>query len=260
MMQKIKDEEKNNSQLAMIAHNLTDVCGPRLTNSPGYNRALDWVTKTLTSWGVQNAKREAWGEFGKGWSTEGSYMAMKAPYYESIIAYPVAWTKGTSKNITADVILVDELDSATIDQLGSSIKGKIIMAKNKRPELKSAFTAFASRHEATKLDTLPDDYMFTKEQLDFYMPMIKKAWFTKVYLTKKGAAGLISCSPGRDGTIFVDGTPGYATGYDITLPEMVVAKEDFLKLQRLLEDHQKVQVEMNAQNKFMTTTSPATMQ
>ena len=37
MMQKIKDEAKNNSQVAMIAHNLTDVCGPRLTNSPGYS-------------------------------------------------------------------------------------------------------------------------------------------------------------------------------------------------------------------------------
>lgn len=124
------------------------------------------------------------------------------------------------------------------------------MQKSKDVKLSSAFKAFATRHDATKLDTLPEDYMFTKEQLDYYMPMIKKTWFTKVYLTKKGAAGLISCSFGRDGTIFVDGTPGYAKGYDVSLPEMVVAKEDFLKLQRLLEDKQKVQLEMNAQNKF----------
>ncbi len=55
MMQKIKDEEKNNSQISMIAHNLTDVCGPRLTNSPGYNRALDWVTGICKQWGLQNA-------------------------------------------------------------------------------------------------------------------------------------------------------------------------------------------------------------
>jgi len=34
IMQKIKDEEKTNSQITTIAHNLTDVCGPRLTNSP----------------------------------------------------------------------------------------------------------------------------------------------------------------------------------------------------------------------------------
>ena len=69
MMQKIRDEENNHSQLQMIAHNLTDVCGPRLTNSPGYNRAVDWVTQTFKSWGLQHAGPEAWGEFGKGWST-----------------------------------------------------------------------------------------------------------------------------------------------------------------------------------------------
>ena len=37
MMQKIKDEGRNHSQVTLIAHNLTDVCGPRLTNSPGYD-------------------------------------------------------------------------------------------------------------------------------------------------------------------------------------------------------------------------------
>ena len=50
MTQKIKDEEKNNSQIAMIAHNITDICGPRLTNSPGYNRSLDWISQTLSLW------------------------------------------------------------------------------------------------------------------------------------------------------------------------------------------------------------------
>lgn len=250
MMQKIKDEEKNNSQITMIAHNITDVCGPRLTNSPGYNRALDWVTQTLQLWGLKNAGREAWGEFGRGWSTEGSYLAMKQPYYESIIAYPVAWTNGTKKTITSDVILIDKLDSATIDKLGKNVKGKVIMEKRTDTKLSSAFKAFATRHDAAALDTLPDSYMLTKAQLDFFLPNISKEYKTKLYLQSKGAAGLLSCSPRRDGTIVVDGTPGYAKGYDATLPEMVIDKEDFLKLQRLLQDNKPVQVEMNAQNKF----------
>ena len=37
----------------MIAHNITDVCGPRLTNSPGYNHALDWVTEICKKWGCK---------------------------------------------------------------------------------------------------------------------------------------------------------------------------------------------------------------
>ena len=98
MMQKIKDEEKTNSQIAMIAHNLTDVCGPRLTNSPGYNRALDWVTQICNQWGLQNAGREAWGEFGKGWQNETGILSLKIPYYENIIAYPVPWCKRDRKS------------------------------------------------------------------------------------------------------------------------------------------------------------------
>ena len=104
MMQKIKDEEKTNSQIAMIAHNLTDVCGPRLTNSPGYNRALDWVTQICKEWGLQNAGREAWGEFGKGWQNETGTLALKIPYYQDITAYPVPWCKSTKKSVKTDCI------------------------------------------------------------------------------------------------------------------------------------------------------------
>jgi hypothetical protein len=174
MMQKIRDEEKNNSQVTMIAHNITDVCGARLTNSPGYNRALDWVTQTLKQWGLENAGREAWGEFGRGWSTEQSYLAMKQPYYQPIIAYPVAWTNGLKKAVTSDVILLDKLDSANIDKSGTNLKGKFVMVKATNTKLRSAFQAYATRYDSAKLNTLPDTYMVTKAQLDYFLPFIQK--------------------------------------------------------------------------------------
>ena len=31
---------------------LTDVYGPRLTNSPGFRKAGDWAVKEMTSWGL----------------------------------------------------------------------------------------------------------------------------------------------------------------------------------------------------------------
>ena len=33
---------------------LTDVYGPRLTNSPGFRKAGDWAVKEMTSWGLTN--------------------------------------------------------------------------------------------------------------------------------------------------------------------------------------------------------------
>ena len=141
MMQKIKDEGRNHSQVTLIAHNLTDVCGPRLTNSPGYNCALDWVTQICNQWGLANAGREAWGEFGKGWSNEVGTLAMRSPYYESIIAYPVPWCKSTKKAKKCELVMLDQLDSANIDKLGDAIKGKIVMIKPGNTSIHDAFKA-----------------------------------------------------------------------------------------------------------------------
>jgi hypothetical protein len=251
MMQKIKDEEKSNSQITMIAHNITDVCGPRLTNSPGYNRALDWVTAMCKQWGLQNAGREAWGEFGKGWSNEQGTLALKVPYYENIIAYPVPWCKSTAKTVKAELIMLDALDSATIDKAGDAIKGKIVMVKPGNITLPGAFKPFATRYGDSSLDNLPDDYMVTRKEIEQFLPFIKSAYYTSLYLEKKGAIGLLSSSRGSiDGTVFVDGGAGYAKGYQPTLPEMKTSREDYLKLMRLAQDHKKVELEMNVQNTF----------
>lgn len=251
MMEKIKDEEKMNSQIAAIAHTLTDVCGPRLTNSPGYNRALDWLTETCNGWGLQNAGREAWGEFGKGWSNEQGSLALKVPYYENIIAYPVPWCKSTGKAVKAELVMLDQFDSASINKLGDAIRGKIVMVKPGSSSIPDAFKAFATRYGDSSLDNLPPKYMFTQEQLNQFLPSIKSDYYTKLYLYKKGAVGLLQSSRNSiDGTVFVDGGAGYAKGFEATLPEMKTSREDYLKLMRLLQDNKKVELEMNVQNTF----------
>ncbi|MEP6750735.1 MAG: hypothetical protein ABJB86_23575, partial [Bacteroidota bacterium] len=209
MMQKIKAEENDHSQITMIAHNLTDVCGPRLTNSPGYKRAITWVTKTFKEWGLQNAGPEAWGEFGRGWSTERSYLAMNKPYYESMIAYPQAWTKGTDHPVIASLLLIKKLDSATIDKLGDSIKGKIIITQPYATTIASPFTVSAYRYADSELNKLPDADMLTRAQIEGFLPAIKKNYYTKLYLESRGAAGLLVSGGGRDGTVFSQGGPAY---------------------------------------------------
>ncbi|MEP6583844.1 MAG: M20/M25/M40 family metallo-hydrolase [Ginsengibacter sp.] len=251
MMQRIKDEEKNNSQVTMIAHNITDVCGPRLTNSPGYDRALDWVTAICKKWDLQKAGREAWGEFGKGWSSEQATLAMRSPYYENIIAYPIPWCKSTGKSIKAELIMLDNLDSASIDKAGASLKGKLVMIKPGSTKIPDAFKAYATRHADTALNNMPDEYMVTRKEMETYLPFIKRNYYNTLYLEKKGALGLVlSNTASIDGTVFVDGGTGFAKGYTAELPEMKIAREDYLKLMRLLQDHKKVELEMNVQNTF----------
>src|SRR5579871_6260407 len=114
MIQRIREEGLNHSQVADIAHQLTDVHGPRLTNSPGFHQAADWIVQTLQGWGLAKANMESWGEFGMGWSVEKSSLALRKPYYRPMIAYSMPWTGSTNGPVSGSVFLVQKQDSAWI--------------------------------------------------------------------------------------------------------------------------------------------------
>jgi carboxypeptidase Q len=114
VINRIRKEGLENSKVMDIAFNLTDMSGPRLANSPGYSRAANYAINTLKSFGVEKADLDAWGEFGKGWELEKSYMAMTAPYYRPIMIYPKTWTAGNKKLQNAEVLVISAKDSADL--------------------------------------------------------------------------------------------------------------------------------------------------
>lgn len=105
IVQKIRKEGLENSKVMDIAFQITDVAGPRLSNSPGLKRAQDWAVKQFTEWGLKNVHLESWGKFGKGWQIDKFYAATTTPFYHAIIASPKAWTPGTNGLIKSEVIL-----------------------------------------------------------------------------------------------------------------------------------------------------------
>ncbi|HYE55809.1 MAG TPA: peptidase M28, partial [Chitinophagaceae bacterium] len=144
MVEKIRNEGLKNSKVMDIAFYLTEVSGPRLQGSPGYTRASNWAKNKLAEWGLQDAKLEPWGDWGKGWELQRSYMAMTQPYYRPFIAFPKAWTAGTNGMKTADVILVNAKDSAELMTYKGKLKGKVILVM-RNDTLKPTFAADAQR-------------------------------------------------------------------------------------------------------------------
>ena len=112
---RIKHEGLKNSKVMDIAFQLTDANGPRLSGSPGFMKAANWAKSEFQKWGLENAALEPWGEFGKGWELKKSYVAMTAPYYKPMIAYPKTWTRGTKGLKHAEVILIEAKDSADLE-------------------------------------------------------------------------------------------------------------------------------------------------
>src|SRR5258708_887347 len=126
-IQKIREEGLNHSHVMDIAFHLTDASGNRLTASPGFNRAANWAKQQLTEWGLVGAMLDPWGEFGKGWELQKSYLAMTASYYKPLIAYPKAWCGGTNGPQTASVLLISATDSAGIEKYKDHIARTILL-------------------------------------------------------------------------------------------------------------------------------------
>src|ERR1700743_794644 len=126
-IQRIRQEGLEHSQVMDIAFHLTDASGNRLTASPGFMRAANWAKQQLTTWGLTGAMLDPWGDFGKGWELQRSYVALSSPYYKPLIAFPKAWCGGTNGPQSASVLLITATDSAGLDQYKGKLAVKILI-------------------------------------------------------------------------------------------------------------------------------------
>ena len=134
MVYKIRQEGQRNSDIETLAYIMTDLAGPRLTGSPGIDRANEIARAKLAEYGMSNVRVEVAGEFSRGgWDYTKAYAAMTAPYYNNFSVTPVAWTSGTNGLIKGEVILVDIKTADDIEKYRGKLKGKIIMASSNSP-------------------------------------------------------------------------------------------------------------------------------
>src|SRR6202049_604385 len=61
VISRFQDEGSQHSHIMEVMGYLTDVYGPRLTNSPNIREAGEYALKTLDSWGLTNVHDESWG-------------------------------------------------------------------------------------------------------------------------------------------------------------------------------------------------------
>src|SRR5215510_15220441 len=67
VIERVKYEALQNSQVMEHAFFLSDVYGPRLTGSPGFQAAGTWVVKRLQDFGLENVRKEQI-DWGRSWS------------------------------------------------------------------------------------------------------------------------------------------------------------------------------------------------
>jgi carboxypeptidase Q len=135
LLERIRKEERDNSQLMKTEHMLTDVYGPRLTGSPNHKAAAEWAIKQMTAWGLSNAHLEPW-DFGHvGWLNERFTGHMISPIKDVLTCEVLSWTPSTRGVVTAkayQMILPDRPSQAQLtaylETQKAKVHGRIVMA------------------------------------------------------------------------------------------------------------------------------------
>lgn len=256
-IQKIRNEGLSNSKVMEHAFYLTEANGPRLNNSTGYLKAANWAKNKLAEWGL-DAKLEPWGDWGKGWDLQKSYIAMTEPYYRPLIAFPKAWVSGTNGLQTAEVIIVSAKDTVELESYRGKLKGKIILLP-RTDTLKPSFAPDAERLTDEQLKKMadydPKNVPTAQGRGNFGgrgAPAVNPNKI-KEMAKAEGAIAILSASPrGKDGTLFVSGGGSYAANAPENFLDIVVAFEDYMSLYRLAQAKIPVKLEVEVKTSFST--------
>jgi hypothetical protein len=288
VIEKIRDEGLNHSQVMQTVSYLTDVIGPRLTNSPNMKRANEWTRDTMMKWGMQNAKLEAWGPFGRGWALKGFSAQVNEPSMFPVIAYPKAWSPSTKGPVTSEVVYLNIKSEDDFAKYKGQLRGKIVFVSRVR-ELKADFTGMGERYteeSLTKLANAPDPATTatqqpgqsqaapTPEQQE-RMRQFQLAGKIATFVFDEGAAVVVDNSRnGTGGTLFVQsasvvpapvaaGQPApqgpaargrnapYNKDNEARMqPQMTMASEDYNRIVRMIDNGAKPKMTIDIQTQY----------
>jgi carboxypeptidase Q len=259
-IQKIRQEGLQDSHVMDIAFHLTDASGDRLTASPGFMRAANWAKQQLTQWGLANAALDLWGDFGKGWELQRSYVALSSPYYKPLIAFPKAWCGGTNGPQSAPVLLITAKDSAELDQYKGKLAGKMLIL-DVNEVYQQSFKPDATRYTDEQLDSMakfvmtPPDTAAQRRRREAFLRGGGQRFINalKKMAIEEGAIAILSqTARGHDGTLFVQGGGSYTPDAPANFLDIVVALEDYMTIVRLLKAGTPVTLEADVKTKFYT--------
>lgn len=261
MMAKIRKEGLQHSQVMDIAFHITELSGPRLTNSAGFMRAANYAKNQLTEWGLVGSRLDPWGEFGKGWELERSYVAIQSPWYRSLIAYPKTWTAGTRGPQIGEVVLISAKDSVGLSAYRGKLKGKVLILDSLIHYEQGARPGPVRRsdEELQEMSDLkvPEDTTAlrirrAKNRGQGGLPG-KMLNALKKLAEREGAIAVLTSTPGDySGTVFVmQAGPYKATDPDNFL-DIALGLEDYNMIVRLLRSKTPVNMELDVKTKFQT--------
>lgn len=271
---KLKNLELSDSHVMEIESWLTDVYGPRLTNSPDMRQAAQWAEKEMTSWGIAKVHEEPF-PFGRGWSNDFTSAQEISPRVYPLIAYAEAWTPGTDGDVKAGATIVSIASPADLDKYRGQLRGKFVLDQPLPPnplvdgtgsQLTGEFHRYTDQQLLDLESAQPGRGGFGRGGRGGAGAGLSRAAILKFFLDEGVACVL---EPGRgnsnDGTVFVAqgqgtdsggrggrGVPLQTATASPTPCQLALAIDSYGRLYRTLEKQVPVTLEVNVKNSYHT--------
>ena len=273
---KIREEALQNSKVMDHVFQLTDVYGPRLTNSPGFFAAADWVVKQLKDWGI-DGHEEKWGPFGRGWTYTHFSANLIEPQYAPLIGFPLAYSPGTNGTVTGEAMVANIAAESDFDKYKGKLKGKIVFLGVGR-ELNMITTSQGQRYtddELAKLSLAADgggrggapgtvalgDGRGGRggrggpgtPSTDGLTPQQRFQNQLNKFLKDEGVAVVVRLGGGQSsgGTVFGQAAGSRDIKDPVPPPSVVLTPEHYNRVLRLLDNKIPVKLEFEIQAKFL---------
>jgi carboxypeptidase Q len=250
----IREEGFVDSKVMDIISYLSDVYGPRLTNSPSLKEAAKWTTERLNEWKLANVHLEPWGPFGRGWSNERTSVQVLSPRPFPLIAYAKAWTPGTNGPITADAVFAPITKEEDFAKFKGQLKGKFVLTAAV-PENPERFEPQAHRYTDAELADLatqqvPAAQQGQEDRIAQFRAQREFQLKVQKFLVDEGVAAWIEPSRSDDGTVFVQQGGDRDKDKPAAPCRVAVASENYGRIVRMLEKKAAVTMLVDIQNKF----------
>jgi carboxypeptidase Q len=256
MANKIRAEGFYNSEVMHTLEQLTDSIGPRLSGSPQMKKANDWTLEKLKGWGLEKAHLDPF-EFGRGWSHDSATINLLSPREVSLHGIPVAWTPGTSGEVTGEVVIFDAESEADLVQYKGKLKDKIIMmgqGKNIEAPENSVF----KRYDSGELSKLKDfdvskgpshSPWISADRRDSAMQRYNFRQTLNRFLKEEKVAGVVYRSWRQGGLINVFGRD-HRVGKTFPVPAIIIEAEHYNSLSRMIDNGHTPKLSLNIEARF----------
>lgn len=239
MNAKIRAEAFQHSQAAEVYNTLTLDIGPRLTASPAFKRAVNFVRERLTSYGLANVHLEPFPfPYGRGWTLNQLTLEMVEPRYTPLIGYAEAWSPSTAGELTGTPIYLGDKTPAEIEAMKSSLKGAIVMALPKQTEILDEDRPQPTAPGVTAPESLTPPPLFRNAD--------QKSRNVLRLVEAAGAGVILRPNVLTGGTVYVTGRDLGAAG----VPSVILSTEQYNVLAGMMERHLPVKLKVNLQSTY----------